>query len=366
MNLKAWLLSEEENDGSSPSILITDGGVSTHLEEKLKAVNQEFEFRSLWSSSLLLTEEGRKTIQEGHDDWLKAGSDIVTTVTYQCHYGVPGLEMVVTRTQMDQMIQDGISLAKESVAKTNPGKLVVASTGCYGAALADGSEYTGNYGDMDRAGLVDFHLQKVQRMIAQQPDGIAIETVPNLEECHAIGEMLKSSKLTASTQKHSSIACWVSLACQNGTQLNDGSMLWDALEALRSTDTEAKFIHAIGINCCDSLHMPSLLEIVTRHMATFGPKRRGIVCYPNSGEEWDAANDSWKEGTGCSSAHDLVQRLINAVHVIESTWEKHATTGGVMPKLILGGCCRTSTTAIRELREAVDNWEQNKLKRLTL
>ncbi|CAJ1930879.1 unnamed protein product [Cylindrotheca closterium] len=360
MNLKRWLLSEEE-DVNSPSILITDGGVSTHLEAKLQHKNQEFEHQSLWSSSLLMTEEGRKTIQEGHDDWLKSGSDIITTVTYQCHYGVPGLEMVVTPTQMDQMIQDGISIAKECVAKTNPRKLVVASTGCYGAALADGSEYTGNYGDMDRTGLVDFHLQKVKRMMAQKPDGVAIETVPSLEECHAIGEMLQSSKLTTLKENESQIACWVSLACQNGTQLNDGSKLWDALEALRSADdtTEAKYIHTIGINCCDSLHMPALLEIVTRHMATRGPKR-GIVCYPNSGEEWDAANDSWKEGTGCSSAHELVERLVDAVHVIESTWKKH--TAGAMPKLILGGCCRTSTQAICELRVAVDNWEQKQAK----
>ena len=49
-------------------------------------------------------------------------------------------------------------------------------------------------------------------------------------------------------------AVWMSLACQNGRQLNDGSRLEDVLETLRSMDPGADLVNAVGINCCDIRH----------------------------------------------------------------------------------------------------------------
>ena len=91
-----------------PRILLLDGGVSTHLEKKLRHEQSRasetfgtsnlspsvesttpepvFSHRSLWSSSLLLTQNGQDAIQSCHQDFFLAGSDIASTVTYQCHY----------------------------------------------------------------------------------------------------------------------------------------------------------------------------------------------------------------------------------------------------------------------------------------
>jgi S-methylmethionine-dependent homocysteine/selenocysteine methylase len=74
--LKQRLLGASNQIGSS--ILILDGGVSTHLEHKLLD-GEPFEFRQLWSSSLLLNDRGRRLIQQGHYDWIHAGADIMTT-----------------------------------------------------------------------------------------------------------------------------------------------------------------------------------------------------------------------------------------------------------------------------------------------
>lgn len=355
MDLKLWLLSS--NDGSSaPSILLTDGGVSTHLEGLLKGQNSGFEHRSLWSSSLLLTEAGRQAIVAGHTNWLEAGSDILTTVTYQCHYGVRGQDLVVSAEKMDQLLPWGVELGRAAIHKQSRPAFVVASCGCYGAALADGSEYTGNYRNIDRQGLIDFHRRKVEILLDQRPDGLALETVPSIEECHALCDMLSSSSVVAT----SPVACWISLACQNGQLLNDNNNLSEALRVFREKDPKAKRIHAIGINCCDTSHILSLLEIITRDMATKGP-RRGIVFYPNSGEEWDAENETWREGTGCTSPKLFVQRLMHAVKVVQETWTKLAPPKSTMPKLIIGGCCRTSPETIMELRQAVDLLEKQKV-----
>jgi S-methylmethionine-dependent homocysteine/selenocysteine methylase len=70
--LKTWLLSSEPS--ALRLILLMDGGVSTHLEHLLEQRNQKFPIRELWSSSLLLSPEGRNTILQGHKDWfLNAG-----------------------------------------------------------------------------------------------------------------------------------------------------------------------------------------------------------------------------------------------------------------------------------------------------
>merc|ERR1719253_1336332 len=94
--LKDWFLSPTTAAAGRP-VLLMDGGVSTHLErllaEAAATTSEErgaFPLRELWSSSLLMSPEGRATILRGHGDWLAAGAEVLTTVTYQCHFGTGG------------------------------------------------------------------------------------------------------------------------------------------------------------------------------------------------------------------------------------------------------------------------------------
>jgi homocysteine S-methyltransferase len=347
--LQEWLLGS-----ASPAVLIMDGGVSTHLEHLLGGTNP-FSNRSLWSSSLLLTPEGRSTIQQGHKNWLQAGTDILTTVTYQCHYGALDRDPVLRESEMTELFEQGVQLAKAAVEASNKNddsspRYVVASSGCYGAALADGAEYTGKYPGMTHERLVDFHQRKSHAFFEQQPDGLAIETIPSQAEVRAVCQVLKdlSSVNTATTTP----ACWISLACRNSSELNEGTPLKDTLQTIRELDPQAQHVHAIGINCCDIAHVPSLLKILVQDMATSGP-RRGIVLYPNSGEEWDADNETWTKGTGCTVTDEFANRLLEAYHIIETTWDEFGS-GSPIPRVILGGCCRTSPGTIAALRQLID------------
>lgn len=74
-----------------------------------------------------------------------------------------------------------------------PRPLVAASIGCYGAALADGSEYRGDYGEaVGVDGLKDWHRERF-RVLAGSPgtDFVAFETVPCLREVEAILSLLQ-------------------------------------------------------------------------------------------------------------------------------------------------------------------------------
>lgn len=133
-----------------PRIMILDGGVSSNLGPE-----SNFAYRSLWSSSLLLSPEGRQRIVEGHLSWKAA--QVLTTVTYQCHYEQSFWPEIMTKELMDDMWKYGIDLTRQS----SQDQFVVASSGSYGAALANGAEYTGDYGDVTLEDLVQFHRRKI-------------------------------------------------------------------------------------------------------------------------------------------------------------------------------------------------------------
>ena len=217
-------------------MLLLDGGVSTYLEHVLAARGEVFSHRPLWSSSLLLDGD-KDTVQNMHKTFAEAGADILSTVTYQCHFeGNQGSD-----ERMTQVLRDGVKWAQQASRR-----YIAASSGCYGSALADGSEYTGAYGEITLQQLMDFHRRKFQVLAAESPDAIAIETIPDLLECRSVVTMLN--------EQETPITCWMSLACQDGDRLNDGSKLEDALDIIHEMDPNATYIHGVGINCCDSLY----------------------------------------------------------------------------------------------------------------
>ena len=345
-SLKDWL----EQPALGPAILVLDGGVSTHLENILRQKDQVFSNRSLWSSSLLLTEEGRRDIVATHEAFYQHGADIGTTVTYQCHFGtVSSCCPVEPQGVMVQMIQNGVQLAQTAAASSadnNSNKYVVASIGCYGAALADGSEYKGNY-NISKDQLKDFYRRKV-RLLAHgcqhPPDAIAFETIPCGMEVDAIMELLQEQRIT--------VPCWISLACCNESQLNDGTEVTDVLKMIQQLDPDSKLLAAIGINCCDSQYIHGLVSKLisnTIDPCMFPP--RAIVIYPNSGEEWDAASSTWKEGTGCTQPQEFANVMLQTIELVY-----RQRPGVHVPKLIVGGCCRTSPETIAALRTTVDTF----------
>lgn len=255
---------------SPPQVLLLDGGVSTHLESNLLDPNHPqrppFSHRELWSSSLLLTLAGRDAILKAHRDFLSAGADIISTVTYQAHYmPLPGKEddtgrLKLDDAEVDNMLKDGVRLAKEAIKQyqeengtSKQAAYVAASIGSLGGSLADGSEYTGNFG-LSIEEIESFHTRKLKLLAGEHPDIVAFETIPCIEECEAILNVLKKQMpggfRTERDAPKMPPACWLSFACSDEEHLNDGSNLRDALALVERLDPEAKLLQALGVNCC--------------------------------------------------------------------------------------------------------------------
>lgn len=129
-------------------ILLLDGALGTELERQGHDVSG-----GLWSAKFLL--ENPEIIQDIHEHYILAGSDLITSSSYQASY--PSLLATgLSEEEADTVLKSSIQLArsaiqtvwssiseKEKMQRIYP--LVGASIGPYAASLADGSEYTGAY-----------------------------------------------------------------------------------------------------------------------------------------------------------------------------------------------------------------------------
>lgn len=326
-------------------ILVLDGGISTHLESMHKG--ESFPDRNLWSSSLLLTDEGKKDIQRAHQDFLNAGSDVITTVTYQLSDYVE--KFGYSRAKVDTMMNDAVQLCQSARDSVNQKAYVVGSIGCYGGALADGSEYTGDYGDMTIDDLISFHKRKTENLISLSVDGLAFETIPSFLEVKAILKMMKKIR---DESKYNETYVWMSLACQNEHLLNDGTPIEDVLQYLNNEDPSATVLNAVGINCCKLKYAHALCQTLAKStLHSRVPK--AILIYPNSGEEWDAANSDWIKDSGCQSSLAFALEIKKCVETIYNVCEER--NHDHVP-ILVGGCCRVKVEDIKKLKIEVDKF----------
>ena len=154
-------------------LLVLDGAFGTELARRGFDTNDE-----LWSAKALF--EKPELVEAVHRDYYEAGADVSTSASYQAT--VEGFEKKgFTREQAKELIVRSVRLVQQArdafwqqKAKRagRPQPLAAASVGPYGAYLADGSEYRGDY-RASRAELSDFHAERLDILVAAEPDILA-------------------------------------------------------------------------------------------------------------------------------------------------------------------------------------------------
>ena len=165
MNFKEWQKNQK--------VILIDGSMSLGLEEQGLDLNDE-----LWTAKALVNEPDK--IEKVHQNYYDAGANIAITASYQAT--VAGFERLGHTTEESRaLIKRTVELAKQAQTKSQglQEKWVAASVGPYGAYLADGSEYRGNYG-LSQTELVDFHRERLELLLESGADLLAIETIPDL------------------------------------------------------------------------------------------------------------------------------------------------------------------------------------------
>jgi homocysteine S-methyltransferase len=291
-------------------VLIIDGALATELERRGCDLNDD-----LWSARILL--EQPEIIKQVHSDYFMAGADCAITASYQAT--LEGFQKRgLNKEEARALIQKSVELAKEArdefwAAETNrvsrPKPLVSASVGPYGAFLADGSEYRGNYG-LSQKELMDFHRPRMRALMDAGADLFACETIPSLIEAQAIAKLL--------TEFPNRVA-WISFSAGDEKHISEGQPFADCVEQLESHPQ----IAAVGLNCTSPKYIPSLIREAKRVTA------KPILVYPNSGETYNAEGNDW-----------------NGDPVLHSFGEQAHGWYEAGARLI-GGCCRTTPEDIR-------------------
>lgn len=291
---------------NTPPTTILDGGLATHLETLGADLSDE-----LWSARLLLTDP--TLIRDAHRDYYRAGAHVAITTSYQAT--THNLRKHTTHPP-EQLLRRSVDLARQARDDHGNG-LVAASIGPYGAALANGSEYTGDY-DLDTDALTRWHHDRWQILADTPADLIACETIPSYPEALALARLMDTTPERPT---------WISFSCRDDTHINDGTPIATAVTAFTRFANQPT-LHSIGINCTDPRHVPALIQHVTNALPT-----TPVVSYPNSGETWHPHTRTWHgtaNPTEFAAAAGEWQRL-GATHI--------------------GGCCRTTPGHIRALKE---------------
>lgn len=304
-------------------LVFLDGGLATELESLGCDLDDP-----LWSATALL--ERPEAVSEVHRRYLEAGADVIATVTYQATF--PGLRRRgLSDVEIERVLGAAVELATAerdafsellTAARPAAGKwpgrarpLVAASIGPYGAYLADGSEYRGDYA-IGRGDLYDFHAPRWEVLAATPADLLACETTPSAEETAVY------CRLAAVSGRPT----WVSFQCRDAAHIADGTPL---AEVAAMCDEEPNVV-AVGVNCTPPALVGPLIDAARR------VTEKPILVYPNAGEGWDADSKRW---TGARSRIDWAERAVE--------WARRGAAG-------IGGCCRTGPGEIAAIRAALD------------
>jgi homocysteine S-methyltransferase len=284
--------------------LTLDGGMATSLETLGYDLSGD-----LWSAKILFDDPN--AIYEVHKNHIAAGAEIITTASYQIsEYGFRKIGR--TSSEVQEAIRLSVELANKAAAESERRIWVAASVGPYGAVLADGSEYRGDY-SISYEELREFHFERLRMLVDAGPDLLAFETIPCKLEINVINDLLRNEFPNESA--------WISVSARSEYEISDGTDIKNVFN-----DCPPNVV-AVGVNCTKPEFLAPLIKRIENQL----PR----VVYPNAGRTWDAQNRCWLDaGTETIPATELELWL-------------EAGAG------LIGGCCGLAETHIKTVAKTL-------------
>jgi len=293
--------------------LVMDGGLSNQLESQGNNLDNP-----LWTAALLA--DHPEEIKNAHLAYLEAGARCLITSSYQA--SIQGfMALGYDKNKAEEFMLQTVGLARQAVreftsrTRTEIVPRVAASIGPYGAGLADGSEYTGDYGVSPET-LARFHRPRLELLDATEADFFAVETIPDFTEATVLSGLLRNKSKSA----------WISFSCKDEEYLRDGTPVEDALRLFAGHSR----VFALGVNCTAPRHITGLI----RRVKAAAPAKR-VVIYPNSGETYHAESKTWSDSADLDHLERMTEEWLDA------------------GADIIGGCCRMGPAEIRAIARAV-------------
>ena len=309
-----YRIGELLNRRAPNGVLVLDGALATELEERGCNINDE-----LWSAKTLI--ENPDIICQVHEDYFRNGADVAITASYQAT-PLAFARRGISENEACTLIARSVELAKaarDAVLKEEQGRTmcIAGSVGPYGAYLANGAEYRGDY-TMTEKEFQDFHRPRIAALIKAGVDCLALETMPSFTELQALLRLMYNFPATP---------FWISVTVRDEEHLSDGTPLAQAAKIINPNPN----VIALGVNCVPEDQVTATLQ----HLAALTDKP--LIAYPNSGEQYDADNKTW-----------------NGTRADGSYLRRHVTEWRGAGARFIGGCCRTTPSTIRTISECCE------------
>lgn len=312
-----------------PPLILLDGGLGTTLADRYDVLFDES--KPLWSSHLLLSEEGRKTLAGAQGAFVENGADVILSATYQASFEGFRKSGVEGGREAGRLMRKGVEIARAAADARGDGRReggkVALSLGAYGATMSPGQEYSGRYdGEHDSVGrLAEWHFGRLGAFIPrsgemgmdeeeererehcwESVDFVAFETLPRVDEVRAVREVM--GRVNELVGVGNEKAFWVSCVFPGeGNVLPDGSGAKEVVEAMLGKGKGPRPM-GVGINCTGVGKVESLVvefeSEIGRLVERDGGEWPSLVVYPDGtrGEVYDTALKEWvKSGGGGES-----------------------------------------------------------------
>ncbi|KAK7043149.1 AdoMet-homocysteine methyltransferase [Paramarasmius palmivorus] len=380
------------------TITLLDGGFGTTLEQ---VFHLNVSHQPLWSTKAIL--DSPAVIIQAHLAFLRAGTRMLSTATYQCSYMEFERAGINDRNAAKEIMRRSVELACEArkifinegenqVAEQDVGIAFV--MGPFGASLDPPQEwdavYPPPYGptkyvpgaaqhrnaftddeleleESSVEALAEFHRGRLEmlleddagREVWKKVDCFAFETIPLVREVTAIRRAVRDA---FEDRKELEKPWWISSIFPDGkvpemrlTGTGNGEARLTVRDLVLAELTgDLPRPRGIGINCTSLEFIPGLLREFEREVCRLREddslkSRLWLVLYPNAGDTYDVVAEKWVDDV---DDHVKEQRrsswaagLRDAVQSIRDS--------GVWERILVGGCCRTNPDHLRKLGDAL-------------
>ena len=305
------------NEKFTENIHVLDGSMAAALKEQ--GIDSTGE---LWTAQAL--SDNIEAVYDAHYSYLAAGAQMILTDTYQAN--LQAFEKAGhSKQQAENLVGMAVLMAQKArddyEEQTGKHALVAASIGPYGAYLADGSEYRGDY-LLNDAQYLNFHLPRLTAVLAQAPDCLALETQPKLSEPLALLRWLEKNV--------PQMPVYVSFTLRDEMTLSDGTELKRAVAAISKFEQ----VFAIGVNCI----VPELVSGALKVMRQATTKK--LIVYPNLGAQYDPETKTWAKS----------EQQLDFTQLTEKWYQAGAS--------IIGGCCMPTSPQISQIATYFEQYQK--------
>lgn len=260
----------------------------------------------LWSANALLTDGGIRILQDIHEEYLRAGADILTANTFRTHRralipsGNAGRAFELTRRAVD-LARAAIDAVPSDRPRFVAGSISTLED-CYRPDLVPPDSE-----------LRDEHGERLRHLHECGVDLFLVETINSIREARVIAELVVAAGRPVI----------LSFVCNREGRILSGESLSHAARELLPLG-----VSALGVNCGAASDLARPLE----ELQSACPRDFPLIAYGNIGYADEAVG--W----------------VNTDAVDPGAYCAHALR---WPVRIVGGCCGTTPAHIARLRQAL-------------